>query len=214
MEIIVNRFIDLLLEENQKQNLVSRRAGRKELEKHVEDSRAVLEFKTLDGCNVVDIGSGAGFPGLILAICCPRGRFTLVEADLKKSQFLHAAINTLNIKNAVVIRDRIENLGRTDHRDNYDVCTSRAVAGINILLEYGLPLVKNNGIVAMWKGSNYDQELLTAANSLTLLSGKVISINKYSLMEEGDRCIIFVGKDGATPEKYPRRSGIPGKRPL
>jgi 16S rRNA (guanine527-N7)-methyltransferase len=215
MEINVNRFIDLLLAENQKQNLVSRKAEREDIQKHVQDSCALLKFKSLDGGKVIDIGSGAGFPGLILAIKSPAAWFTLVEADLKKSQFLQTVIESLNLKNVTVLRQRVEDLGRDlTHRESYDVCTSRAVAGMNILLEYSLPLIKINGVVAMWKGSSYQQEIAEAANSLSLLQGKILSLHTYSLMEEGERVIVMVGKDGNTPERYPRRSGVPAKRPL
>lgn len=215
MEINVNRFIDLLLEENKKQNLVSRKAGRGEIEKHIEDSRAILDFMALDGCNVIDIGSGAGFPGLVLAILCPEAQFTLVEADLKKSQFLQAVILNLKISNVTVLRERAETVGRLPAcREHYDVCTSRAVASMNILLEYSLPLVRKDGLVVMWKGKNYEQEIAAAKNSLALLQGKIKSINNYSLMEEGDRVLVLVGKDGTIPAQYPRRNGIPAKRPL
>lgn len=215
MEINVNIFIDLLVEENQKQNLVSRKASMDELVKHVEDSRAILDFLSLDGLSVIDVGSGAGFPGLILAILCPGTKFTLVEADLKKSQFLHRVTDSLKMTNVKVLRERAETLGRHPaYREKYDICTSRAVAAMNILLEYSIPLVKTDGMVAMWKGSNYEQEIASAQNSLTLLQGKIFRINKYSLVEEGDRVIVLVGKEGSTPKQYPRRNGIPAKRPL
>lgn len=215
MELNVKKYIELLEEENQKQNLVSRKAGREELAKHVEDSRAILDFMSLDGLSIIDVGSGAGFPGLILAICCPAASFTLVEADLKKSQFLQKVIDDLNLNNAKVIRERVETLGRLPAcREQYDLCTSRAVASMNILLEYGIPLVKENGLVAMWKGSNYEQEIAAAQNSLLQLRGKIKSIHAYTLVEDGDRVIVFVGKEGTTPEQYPRRNGVPAKRPL
>lgn len=215
MEINVNRFIDLLVEENKKQNLISRKAGLDEIVKHVQDSRAILDFISLDGLSIIDVGSGAGFPGLILAISCPEAKFTLVEADLKKSQFLQKAIESLKMSNVTVLRERVETLGQNpSSRERYDICTSRAVASMNILLEYSIPLVKKEGMVAMWKGSNYQQEIASAKNSLALLQGKIISINKYTLVEEGDRVIVLVGKEGSTPEQYPRRNGIPAKRPL
>lgn len=215
MEITVNKFIDLLIEENKKQNLVSRKAGLDDIVKHVEDSRAILDFISLDGLRIIDVGSGAGFPGLVLAISCPEAKFTLVEADLKKSQFLQKTIESLKLSNVTVLRERAETLGQHPaYREQYDICTSRAVASMNILLEYSIPLVKRDGMVAMWKGSNYELEIASARNTLALLQGKIISINKYTLVEEGDRVIVLVGKEGSTPKQYPRRNGIPAKRPL
>lgn len=215
MEIIVNNFIDLLLEENQKQNLVSRKAERSDIEKHVADSRSLLDVVSLEGLNIIDIGSGAGFPGMILAMLCPQARVTLVEADLKKSQFLLEASRQLNLNNVQVVRERAETLGRLpQYRESFDICSSRAVAGMNVLLEYCLPLVRVDGKAAMWKGKNYEQEIKAAQNSLALLKGQVENIYKYSLKEDGDRVIVMVGKLGLTPAKYPRRPGIPAKRPL
>jgi 16S rRNA (guanine527-N7)-methyltransferase len=216
MEINVNRFIQLLVEENKKQNLISRKAGLEEIKRHIDDSCALLEFMSLDGLNVVDVGSGAGFPGLILALYCPGANFTLLEADLKKSQFLQKAIDSLELTNVKVIRTRAETLGHlADHRENYDLCTSRAVAGMNILLEYSIPLIKSDsGMVAMWKGSNYAAEIAQAQNSLLLLNAKITAIHEYTLMEEGDRVIVIAGKEGPTSSQYPRRTGIPAKRPL
>lgn len=215
MEINVNKFLELLLSENEKQNLVSRKAGREELLIHIEDSRKLLDFCSLRDKKVIDIGSGAGFPALILAIYCPETQFTLVESDLKKSSFLTQAAEELGLENVQVIRERVELLGRNPlYRAQYDICTSRAVAAMNIMLEYGIPLLKMEGQLLLWKGKNYAAEISQAEVALQTLQGRVEDSYLYNLLEEKDRAIVVVKKEQATPEQYPRRVGIPAKRPL
>ena len=215
MEINVKRFLTFLLVENQKQNLVSRKAGEAELISHVEDCLKALSFCSLEGKKIIDIGSGAGFPGLVLAIYCPDAQFTLVEADLKKSEFLTAACAELDLNNVQVIRERVEIIGRDPvYRGQYDLCTSRAVAAMNIMLEYGIPLVKRGGHLLLWKGKNYQQEIEQAQVAMKLLNARVENIYLYNLMEEKDRAIIEVKKEADCPEQYPRRVGVPAKKPL
>jgi 16S rRNA (guanine527-N7)-methyltransferase len=215
MEINVKSYIELLLRENQKQNLVSRKAGAPEIEQHVQDCLQVLEWVSLIDLDVIDIGSGAGFPGLILAMACPQSRFTLVESDLKKSLFLQMAVEELGLANVKVVRERAEVLGRDQqYRNRYDVCTNRAVAAMNVVLEYSIPLVKLGGKVLLWKGKSYQQEIDEAQNALKKLGGKIGNIFLYKLIEEKDRAIIAVEKVRPTPDQYPRRVGAPTKNPL
>jgi len=215
MEIYVKEFIQLLLAENEKQNLISRRAGVEEVKRHIEDSLQVLEWVCLAGTDIVDIGSGAGFPGLILAMACPQSRFTLIEADLKKSSFLELVSKDLGLKNVEVTRERAEVLGQSDYnRARYDFCTSRAVAAMNVVLEYGLPLIKVEGEVLLWKGRHFQQEIDEAEVALEILGGSVEDVYCYNLMDEWDRAIVAVKKVRPTPEKYPRRVGAPSKKPL
>lgn len=215
MEYNVNRYIKLLLEENTRQNLVSRKSIDDELAKHIEDSLKILDYISLENKNIVDIGSGAGFPALVLGISCPTASFTLVESDLKKSTFLETVKTALELNNVNVIRTRAEELGQNqDYRGSFDICTCRAVAAMNILLEYALPLLKPGGRLLLWKGRNYQQEITEAQKALELLDGKVTDNYLYNLMEDRDRAIVVVEKQGTTPAKYPRRVGIPAKRPL
>lgn len=217
MEYNVNRYIEILTIENKKHNLVSRKSFEEEVYKHIEDSKAILQFALLENKNIVDIGSGAGFPALILAILTPTCKFTLVESDLKKSEFLIKVVEELKLTNVEVIRQRVEQLGQDElYRGKFDICTSRAVAPINVMLEYGLPLLKVRGKMWLWKGRNYKNEIKDAKNALSLLNGEVVSNHEYKLMleEEKDRVIVVVEKLNDTPDKYPRRVGIPAKRPL
>lgn len=215
MEINVKKFARLLLEENKKQNLISRKAGCIEIEQHIRDSLQVLQWVSLNDRQVIDIGSGAGFPGLILAMACPGGWVTLVEADLKKSDFLQYVCDQLKLRNIRVIRQRVETLGHDPgHRESYDFCTSRAVASMRVLLEYGIPLVKTEGRVLLWKGSGYLQEIAESERALEILGGKVEETHLYNLMQGRERAIVAVKKVHSTPQQYPRKVGVPAKRPL
>lgn len=215
MEINVKKFVDILLDENTRQNLVSRKTEGADLERHIQDSLMVQEWFDFTDLNIIDIGSGAGFPALILAIACPKTKFTLVESDLKKSMFLINVSKELGLDHVRVVRDRAENLGRNlQHRGFYDICTSRAVAAMNVMLEYGLPLVKMDGQVLLWKGSSHQQEISEAQRALQVLGGKLDRVYAYNLMNERDRAILAVKKVRKTPDQYPRRIGIPAKKPL
>lgn len=215
MEINVNRFKQLLLEENQKHNLISRKAGPEEIEQHVRDSLQVLQWISLNGLKVIDIGSGAGFPGLILAMACPLCHVTLVESDHKKSGFLSYACTDLGLNNINVICERVEILGqKADYRGKYDFCTSRAVAAMRIMLEYAMPMVKPEGRVLLWKGSGYKQEIADAQNALKTIGGVVEEVHLYNLLYEHDRAIVTVKKTRPTPAQYPRKVGVPSKKPL
>jgi len=215
MEINGKEFLDLLLAENEKQNLVSRKTAREELSKHWHDSLAIMQIMSLRAKSIVDIGSGAGFPGMVLAIACPDSRITLIEADLKKSQFLNKAIQSLHLNNVEVIRERVEVLGQSArYRAAFDICTSRAVAPLNVMAEYSLPLLRLQGKAIMWKGRNYQEELNEAQNALSVLGGDLEDIYSYELMGERDRVLLVINKAQDTPQQYPRRTGIPSKRPL
>ncbi|MDR1160219.1 MAG: 16S rRNA (guanine(527)-N(7))-methyltransferase RsmG [Syntrophomonadaceae bacterium] len=206
-------FKELLLRENQKHNLVSRATIATDLDEHIEDSKKLLTVIELKGKKVVDIGSGAGFPGLILAICVPEAEFTLLESDQKKSGFLAEAAETLQLENTSVNNERAETAGRRQ-RARFDVGVARAVAKAQVLLEYGLPLIKNRGRLILWKGVNYQEELWQAQKALTILGGRLSAEHKYFTTGKKERVLLEFEKIAQTPDNYPRRVGIPAKRPL
>ena len=215
MEINVNRYLQLLMEENQRHNLVSRQTTKADLEHHVRDSLQVLEWYHLAGQRVIDIGTGAGFPGLVLALAQPDCLMTLVESDMKKSGFLQRVVENLQLANVTVIRDRVERLGRDiNHRERYDLGTSRAVASMRVMLEYGIPLVRTGGKLLLWKGSHYRSEIEASRQALHILGGCMEEVHQYSLINEGDRAIVGVRKLRPTPAEYPRKVGAPSKKPL
>jgi 16S rRNA (guanine527-N7)-methyltransferase len=148
-------------------------------------------------------------------MACPESHVTLVEADLKKSAFLQHVCNELELNNVRIIRDRVETLGQaSEHRNSYDYCTSRAVAAMRVIVEYGIPLVKPEGKLLLWKGSSYQQEIAEAQMALEILGGNVEDIYLYNLMQERDRAIVVVRKVRPTPQQYPRKIGEPTKKPL
>lgn len=215
MEYNVNKFKTALRVENELHNLVSRKSLAEELDKHIEDSLKVISFVELDHQKGVDIGTGAGFPGLLMAMALPNMNISLVESDLKKSAFLSQTATNLSLNNVQVIKKRAEEIGKDpNYRASFDFCTSRAVTSIDVLLEYGIPLLKVGGKLLLWKGRNYKHELEKAANALQILNAKVSNVFHYTLMKDLDRTIVEIIKQVETPEKYPRRTGIPAKRPL
>lgn len=215
MEVIVNKYKQILFRENQKYNLVSRKTIADEIDKHIEDSLALLNFASINKQEVIDIGTGAGFPGLILAMQCHNSHFTLLEADLKKSGFLNLVGRELQLKNISILRERAEVLGQdSSYREKFTVCTSRAVAETRIILEYGLPLLAIGGTMFLWKGPRYNEEISQAQTALELLGGKIEDCYEYDLADANKRVIIKIIKTASTPAKYPRRPGIPNKRPL
>ncbi len=211
----ISKYRSLLMDENQRQNLVSRRTLEEDFEKHVQDSQEVLNYVDWKNARIVDMGSGAGFPGLILAMLCPSAQFTLVESDHKKSAFLKGAAQQLSLSNVTVITRRLEELSQDElYRESFDAVTARAVAGLNTLLEYGVPLLKIGGIGWFWKGIKAEEEVEQAQNALQLLQAQVDNIYWYRLIEDRDRALVKVVKRAPTPAQYPRRVGVPSKRPL
>ncbi|HHW61989.1 MAG TPA: 16S rRNA (guanine(527)-N(7))-methyltransferase RsmG, partial [Syntrophomonadaceae bacterium] len=179
MEINVNQFKEILLAENQKHNLISRRSSGEDVNMHIKDSLAILDYYSLADSRIVDIGTGAGFPGLILALACRDSAFTLIESDLKKSQFLSKLTAELQLEHVEVLRLRAEEAGRNELRGSFDYCTCRAVASMNVLLEYGLPLLHVGGKMFLWKGRNYEKEVEEAKNALEVLGGKIEAVIPY-----------------------------------
>lgn len=215
MEYNVKKFKTALQAENERHNLVSRKSLAEDLDKHIEDSLKIISLVDLDRQKGVDIGTGAGFPGLIMAMALPNTNITLVESDLKKSAFLRQMAVDLPLNNVQVIKTRAEEMGHDpNYRASFDFCTSRAVTSTDVLLEYGIPLLKVGGKLFLWKGRNYEHELDKATNALQVLNARVINIYHYTLMINLDRTIVVIEKQADTPEKYPRRTGIPTKRPL
>lgn len=210
----LDRYVELLACENEKINLVSRRCTREDLERHCEDALVAARWFQFNGNDIVDVGSGGGFPGIPLAIANPSGKFTLVEADLKKSDFLRLVVRELLLENVEVVRERAETFGQCEKgREKFDVAVARAVAGLNILAEFALPLVRVGGVFIAWKGRNYAVEIEEARDALEILGGKVERVRTYVLLES-ERHLVEIRKVSSTPERFPRRVGVPAKRPL
>ena len=168
------------------------------------------------GAQVVDVGTGAGFPGIPLKIVCPHISLTLVEATRKKVVFLEHLIGRLGLEGVRVIHARAEELGRQRaYRERYDWAVARAVAEMPTLVEYLLPLVRVGGSILAQKGESAPAEVHAAEEAIRILGGEVrrlIPVHLHGIAET--RYLVIVDKVAATPEKYPRRPGIPSKRPL
>ena len=165
---------------------------------------------------VIDVGTGPGFPGIPLKIVCPRLKLTLLEATGKKVTFLQHMVEILKLKDVQVVQDRAEQAGQSgDHREAYDVVVARAVAELVVLAEYTLPLCRLGGRVIAQKGLDVHAEVMAAERAVNLLGGKVrqlVDVELPGLAES--RSLVILDKVARTPPNYPRRPGLPHKRPL
>ena len=168
------------------------------------------------GTRVIDVGSGAGFPGLPLKILYPRLDLTLLEATAKKTEFLKHVVTHLALEKVTVIHGRAEEVGQNKaHRESYDLVLARAVADLPVLVEYLLPLCRVGGKCIAQKGSSAHEELTVAQYAILLLGGEVhyvVPVELPGLAET--RHLVVINKVARAPQKYPRRPGMPGKRPL
>lgn len=186
--------------------------------KHFLDSLTVLLAWERQGppARLIDIGTGAGFPGLVLKVIWPASQVTLVESVHKKADFCRYMVEKLNLQQVSVLSDRAETVGQDpEHRQTYDLAVARAVARMPILMEYLLPLVHRNGIAMAMKGESAPAETQSAEKAIQLLGGKLrklIRVELPAVVEE--RFIVVVDKVARTPEDYPRRVGVPSKNPI
>lgn len=203
-------FIDYLLEVNAHTNLTTITDIDEIKIKHIEDSLSVLDL-IKENDKVLDIGSGAGFPGIPLAIE-KKIDLTLIDSVNKKVKFVNQAIEKIDLKNARAIHIRAEDFAK-DNREKFDVVVSRAVANMTTLSELCLPFVKVGGIFIALKGPRADEELEEAKNAIKILGGKVIDIERFDL-SCNERANIIVKKIHPTKHKYPRGKNLPKTKPL
>lgn len=206
-----------LLEWNKKINLTAIRDVESIRTKHFLDSfSCVLVWKANPPLHLIDVGTGAGFPGIPLKILYPNMKLTLVESVGKKTRFCRHIVDELGLENVNVIHTRAEDLAHdSNHREKYDWAVARAVAKLNVLSEYLIPLVKIGGRMLAQKGESGPAEAQSAENAMKLLGGKLdglIPVNLPGVAE--DRYLVVAEKIAATPLKYPRKPGIPTKQPL
>ncbi len=206
-----------LIDWNKKFNLTAIRDSESIRTKHFLDSYScVLAWKATPPLRLVDIGTGAGFPGIPLKIIYPNTHVTLVESVGKKAMFCQHIIRVLGLEGIEVIKSRAEDFGhKPEHRESYDWAVARAVANLNILSEYLLPLLKVGGHMLAQKGESAPAEAQSAEKAMKLLGGKLKQLIPVHLPGiPDDRYLVVVDKVAATPKNYPRKAGIPAKTPL
>ncbi|MBR5990511.1 MAG: 16S rRNA (guanine(527)-N(7))-methyltransferase RsmG [Bacilli bacterium] len=206
------KYAGLLKEWNEKMNLTAITDEPEIVEKHFYDCLLPTDHDLLDDKLICDLGTGAGFPGMVWAIAYPKCVVTLVDATGKKCMFLNEVIKELNLTNAFVVNSRGEDL---DMREHFDIVTARAVAPLNILLEVCVPLIKEKGLMIAMKGAKGKEELADAKKAVQKLYLKVININEQALPnDEGVRYNIILKKEKKTEKKYPRSWAEIQKKPL
>ena len=208
-------YMELLREWNEKINLTAITDEEGILVKHFFDSCSISEFVD-NNSKIIDIGTGAGFPGLPLKIVNDTLNLTLVDSLNKRINFLNEVKNKLGLKNVETVHGRAEDVGIDNkYREKYDFAVSRAVAELRILVEYLLPLVKVGGKVIAMKGPNIDKEVENSKKAVKLLGGEIERIESFRLGNtDNERTIIIIKKIKNTESKYPRKAGIPRKNPL
>ena len=209
------KYKDLLLEWNEKINLTAITEEDDIILKHFIDSMTILKHID-ENRSIVDVGTGAGFPGIPIKIASPSINVTLVDSLNKRLIFLEEVIKNLNLEKIKTVHSRAEEFGQNkNHREKFDIATSRAVANLSVLVEYLLPLVKVGGKCICMKGSDIEEELQNSKDAIKTLGGQIEKVEEFTLPESDiKRNIIVIKKIKQTPNKYPRKPGVPSKNPL
>ena len=211
-----SRYFELLSSWNKVMNLTAVTERNEVILKHFADSVALLRFYSLSHKEVIDLGTGAGFPGIPLKIVCPEIRLTLADSLQKRLRFLDTVIQELSLQEVSLVHGRAEDLGRNpDLRDRFDFCVSRAVANLSTLSEYCLPFVKPQGFFVAYKSEKTEEEIQAAHNAIQMLHGKHDHTEEYCLPgTDIVRTLVFIEKTDFTPKQFPRKAGKPSKDPL
>ncbi|MCL6473204.1 MAG: 16S rRNA (guanine(527)-N(7))-methyltransferase RsmG [Firmicutes bacterium] len=202
---------------NQHFNLTAINEDRDIVIKHFLDSIAILsKFNIPEECTTVDIGAGAGFPGIPVKILRPDIQLTLIESSQKKARFLAHVIELLDLKDAWVYNGRAEDFGRKkENRERFSLAVSRAVANLTVAVEYALPLLKVGGRFVIYKATHVLEEVSGAEKAIKLLGGRVEEIAKVVIpFLQAERYLVSIVKAAPSPRGYPRKAGLPTKRPL
>ena len=218
-QALFDKFLALLISEGARYNLTSLRDPEAIRRRHFDESLALLQAIEAEGAlgsPAIDVGSGAGFPGIPITIVRPELELTLLEATGKKAAFLEKAVEALGLEGVAVVNARAEDAGRDPaHRERYALAVARAVAPLRVLVELALPLLQVGGHLAAQKGSGAEREVREAAAALDALGGEVVSVRRFDSPGAATQpALVLVRKVRPTPAQYPRRPGMPAKRPL
>ena len=211
------RYYELLIEWNEKINLTAITEPQEVAVKHFIDSVSAWDEKRFEGAkSIIDVGTGAGFPGIPLKIFQPQLKLVLLDSLNKRIKFLQTVVDELQLDNVECIHARAEEGAKNPKlRENFDIAVSRAVARLPVLCEYCLPFVKRGGYFLALKGREYQDEIKEAAKAIKVMGGSKVTERLVKLPALDDvRAIITIKKDMPTPKAYPRKAGTPAKKPI
>lgn len=213
------KYINLLIERNKNINLTAITDKDEIVLKHFVDSLTISKY-IADNSKIIDVGTGAGFPGIPLKIYNESLDITLLDSLNKRISFLNDVIEMLNLNKIRAVHSRAEDAAKNpDYRERFDIATSRAVANLSTLVEYLLPFVRVNGICICMKGPNVDEELSRAKKAIEVLGGRIEQVDNLKLAADDaendlERNIIIIRKVRKSSNKYPRKAGMPSKEPI
>lgn len=208
-------YYELLIETNKVMNLTAITEFDEVIEKHFLDSISISQvYKLNKKISILDMGTGAGFPGIPIKIAFPETKLVLADSLNKRVKFLDEVIRNLNLDNIETIHARAEEMGRDrSYREGFDLCVSRAVANLSSLSEYCIPFVKKGGTFISYKAGEIEDEVNQAKKAISILGGKISDVYKFDLYDQ-KRSFVIIKKVKETPKFYPRKAGIPTKMPL
>lgn len=213
----LNEYYKMLIKKNTVMNLTAITEYDEVVIKHFIDSIAISQVFDMNHIsNIIDIGTGAGFPGIVLKIFYPEANFTLLDSLNKRINFLNEVISALNLSKINAEHGRAEDFARLNtHREHYDLCVSRAVANLSTLAEYSLPFVKVGGYFISYKAEDCIEEVNSAKNAIYKLGGEIVDTVMYKIPNSDiTRAFVIIKKVNHTSGKYPRKAGLPAKEPL
>ena len=212
-----DRYYELLIEWNRVMNLTGITEYDEVNLKHFTDSLTIVRIKNMENVStLIDVGTGAGVPGIPIKIAFPHIKVTLLDSLNKRIKFLDQVVEELDLEDVVTLHGRAEDYAKKEeYREQFDLCASRAVANLSTLSEYCLPFIKKGGCFVSYKSADSDEEIQQSEKALDILGGKIEKVDKFVLPgSDMGRALVMIEKVKNTPRKYPRKAGVPSKEPL